>query len=593
LNSRHLVPLVCVCLLGWFGDYQSSGAYAQIAPTENYQDANNRFAPGRDRHVVDRLAVAPNHLDKNASTDITLNPFNPTATELARLGQVHAAADFLDQQSAIAEHGDLFRSDNQPSFGNSPQLLQAQVSNWRQWLRLSNVQVVPDGLLILVNGNAPVQLQRIVDPDRLVVDLTSTSIPPNLHKATIPINRYGVRQARIAQFQKDPAIARIVLDLDPNAANGISWQTSFVPSRGGILLRPTTTTVANPTPSTPRPGLPVPVPTNPSTPNPATPRPANNNGPSIIQAIGISTNGQLTIQATQGLAYSGSQDLPSNTYNITISSARISPQLQRPALAASSPLERIRLTQVGDSVIIGIKVATGWTIREAGRNIPQQIALQLLNSGTVAQNPTPPRPTPGFPRPTPATPTVPNIANRGRGVVVIDPGHGGRDPGAIGNGINEKIIMLPLSQRLGRILQQMGYSVVYTRTSDIELDLEPRVQLAERVRGDVFVSLHANSVASRSAAVTGIETYHAPGSSRGKRLAALVHRQIIAATGAVDRGVRSARFYVIRRTSMPAILVETGFVTNPGDAAKLSDPNYQERIAEAIARGVDQFLRGG
>jgi N-acetylmuramoyl-L-alanine amidase len=138
----------------------------------------------------------------------------------------------------------------------------------------------------------------------------------------------------------------------------------------------------------------------------------------------------------------------------------------------------------------------------------------------------------------------------------------------------------------------MGYSVVYTRTTDVEIDLEPRVALAERVRGDVFVSLHANSVASRSSTVSGIETYHAPGSTQGQRLASLVHQQIIAATGAVDRGVRSARFYVIRNTSMPAILVETGFVTNPSDAANLSNPTYQQRMAEAIARGVDQFLQG-
>jgi N-acetylmuramoyl-L-alanine amidase len=458
-------------------------------------------------------------------------------------------------------------------------LLQAQ--NWQQWLQLSNVQVVPDGLLLLVNGNAQVNLQRIVGPDRLVIDLARTAIPANLHKAAIPINRYGIRQVRIAQFQKEPAIARIVLDLDPSS--NTNWQSSFVPNRGGILLRPTAATTATPSNPTPLPGQPIPVP------NTATTRPGNSNLPSIIQGISISNAGQLVIQANQGLAYSGSQDVPSNTYNITVSSARISPQLQRPSISANSPLERIRLTQVGDSVIIGLKVASGWTIRESGRTNPQQIALQLLNAGTVAQNPTP---TPALPTPTPSVPSVPNVANRGRGLVVIDPGHGGRDPGAVGNGINEKIIMLPLSQLLGRTLQQMGYSVVYTRTTDVEIDLEPRVALAERVRGDVFVSLHANSVASRSSTVSGIETYHAPGSTQGQRLASLVHQQIIAATGAVDRGVRSARFYVIRNTSMPAILVETGFVTNPSDAANLSNPTYQQRMAEAIARGVDQFLQG-
>ncbi|AFY70366.1 cell wall hydrolase/autolysin [Thalassoporum mexicanum PCC 7367] len=600
MNSRHLVPLFCVCLLGWFGEYKPVEAYPHVDHIDSIEGSSEVFDDSFDHG---------DFISDLTSPDPTLPPINSFGGSLynpplsiAAADQVINAAELMELENLNALNSSDFSDSsylgNGEALNNPSQLLQAQ--NWRQWLRLTNIRVVPDGLLILVNGNAPVNLQRIVSPDRLVVDLASTSIPPNLHKATIPINRYGVRQIRIAQFQKEPAIARIVLDLDPSAANGVNWQSSFMPSRGGILLRPTTNqpTAVNPTPRPPGSSLPVPVPNNPnpslpSPPNPATTRPGNTNGPSVIQGIQISNTGQLVIQASQGLTYRGSQDIPSNTYNITISAARISPQLQRPALSASSPLERIRLTQVGDSVIIGMKVATGWAIREAGRNNPQQIALQLLNSGNVAQNPTPRPPTPGFPRPNPNVPAVPNLANRGRGVIVIDPGHGGRDPGAVGNGINEKIIMLPLSQRLGQVLQQMGYSVVYTRTSDIELDLEPRVQLAERVRGDVFVSLHANSVASRSATVTGIETYYAPGSTRGRRLAALVHSQVIAATGAVDRRVRSARFYVLRRTSMPAILVETGFVTNPGDAARLRDPNYQQRIAEAIARGVDQFLRGG
>jgi N-acetylmuramoyl-L-alanine amidase len=91
--------------------------------------------------------------------------------------------------------------------------------------------------------------------------------------------------------------------------------------------------------------------------------------------------------------------------------------------------------------------------------------------------------------------------------------------------------------------------------------------------------------------VNGVETYHAPGASLGKNLAELVHEQIIASTGATDRGVRSARFYVIRKTSMPAILVETGYITNPSESARLVNSAYQERMAVAIAKGIDQFLR--
>jgi len=151
--------------------------------------------------------------------------------------------------------------------------------------------------------------------------------------------------------------------------------------------------------------------------------------------------------------------------------------------------------------------------------------------------------------------------------------------------------VLAMSKQLGRILQQMGYSVMYTRTEDIDLDLEPRVQMAENARASAFVSVHVNSLDASSSQVNGVETYHAPNASLGKNLAELVHQQIIASTGANDRGVRSARFYVITKTSMPAILVETGFITNPSEASRLLNNNYQERMAAAIAQGIDQFLK--
>ena len=152
-------------------------------------------------------------------------------------------------------------------------------------------------------------------------------------------------------------------------------------------------------------------------------------------------------------------------------------------------------------------------------------------------------------------------------------------------------MVLPISLELGRALQSMGYSVYYTRTNDVEVDLEPRVASAESVNADLFVSIHANSLASRNTGVNGVETFHARGSTVGKELAEYVQSQIIANTGATDRSVKAAGFYVIARTSMPAILVETGFVTNPTEAANLNNPSYQKRMAEAIARGIDQFMR--
>ncbi len=479
-----------------------------------------------------------------------------------------------------------------PTHSQEPERI-AQLPISTGLLRLRNIQIAPEGLLLIINGNPQLNVQRVVSPDRLIVDMQSTSVPRALHGVSIPLNRFGIRQIRVAQFQKNPSVARIVLDFDPNDPNSkLNWQTVFNPSRGGLLISPNGRQANQPgvTQPTPTPNSPIVI-NNSSAVNP---------GLVLIQSLSFTNSGQILIQANRELNYRGSLDLPSRTFNISISSAQISPQLQRPSLPTSSAIERVRLTQVGSSVLVGVKVAPGWQLRQITDGNQTQIALQLSGSGwgTVAQNPpvnnaSPlPAPTPSpYPAPNPYPLPSVNVPNRGRGVIVVDPGHGGPDPGTIGNGIYEKHVTLPISLKLGRILQQMGYSVVYTRTEDIDLDLEPRVRLAERVNAEVFVSVHANALEARSAEVSGVETYHARGSVISRQLASFVHDQVISGTGALDRGVRGAGFYVIKHTSMPAILVETGFVTNPREAANLNNPAYQDRMAASIARGVDQFIK--
>ena len=123
-----------------------------------------------------------------------------------------------------------------------------------------------------------------------------------------------------------------------------------------------------------------------------------------------------------------------------------------------------------------------------------------------------------------------------------------------------------------------------------KLTLAPRVALAERVRANVFVSIHANAISMSRPDVNGLETYYAPGSPSGKRLAQSIHNSVLGGISMGSRGVRSARFYVIRRTSMPAALVETGFVTGALDNPRLANPAFRRQMAEAIARGILQYL---
>lgn len=192
----------------------------------------------------------------------------------------------------------------------------------------------------------------------------------------------------------------------------------------------------------------------------------------------------------------------------------------------------------------------------------------------------------------PADPNaLPTVAN-GRFTVVLDPGHGGRDPGAVGiGGLQEKQVVNDVTPQVAAILRSQGVNVVLTRDSDYELDLAPRVQIAERANASIFVSIHANAISMSRPDVNGLETFYA--SAAGQRLANTVHASVLAEMGMRDRRVRSARFYVIRNTSMPAILIETGFVTGAEDAPNLANPVWRERISVAIARGILLHLQQG
>ncbi|NMF85410.1 DUF3747 domain-containing protein [Nodosilinea sp. P-1105] len=186
-----------------------------------------------------------------------------------------------------------------------------------------------------------------------------------------------------------------------------------------------------------------------------------------------------------------------------------------------------------------------------------------------------------------ATPTLPPVP-RGSTTVMIDPGHGGRDPGAIGiGGLREKDINTTISNRLRQQLQAAGLTVLMTRDSDVYVSLEGRTQMANRAGADLFVSIHANAISMSRPEVNGLETYYL---SSGERLARSIHSSVLRNTDMRDRGVRQARFYVLRHTTMPAVLVETGFVTGAEDAARFRDPAAVNRIADGIARGILDYL---
>jgi N-acetylmuramoyl-L-alanine amidase len=173
--------------------------------------------------------------------------------------------------------------------------------------------------------------------------------------------------------------------------------------------------------------------------------------------------------------------------------------------------------------------------------------------------------------------------------ILLDAGHGGSDPGCQYYGVDEKDITLAVTKDLGRILQSKGYQVVYSRSDDTYVSLEDRSDMANDLDVTIFVSVHVNAAAALSA--NGIETYYwGSGTADEKTLATLVQEAVIQATGANDRSVRTANYWVCRKTDMPAILVETGFLSNTAECANLSSDSYQQKLAQGIANGIVAFL---
>ena len=230
----------------------------------------------------------------------------------------------------------------------------------------------------------------------------------------------------------------------------------------------------------------------------------------------------------------------------------------------------------------------GQSVIQAGiyqdRNRAETMQRSLGQAGLAAQIITSSEPIP----PRVEQPTTP-IPRTGI-VVMIDPGHGGRDPGAIGiGGLQEKEINLAIAIRVQQILEENGIQAPITRTGDQTVELDPRVQMANRANATLFVSIHANAISLSRPEVNGLETYY---HVTGARLAQTIHSAILQRIDMRDRGVRQARFYVLRHTDMPSVLVETGFVTGAEDAPRLRDPAHRNAMAEAIAQGILNYIQG-
>jgi N-acetylmuramoyl-L-alanine amidase len=171
--------------------------------------------------------------------------------------------------------------------------------------------------------------------------------------------------------------------------------------------------------------------------------------------------------------------------------------------------------------------------------------------------------------------------------VVIDAGHGGHDNGGQWGRVYEKHLALDTAYRLESKLKTLGYQTVMTRRSDYFISLPQRVSMTNRNRNAIFVSIHYNYTWKQQ--VSGLETFYS--SPEGQRLAQLVQSSLIRRTRTVDRSAKYARFYVIRHATIPAILVEGGFVSNATERDRMKSGWFRDSIAEGIVDGIQRYRR--
>jgi N-acetylmuramoyl-L-alanine amidase len=473
--------------------------------------------------------------------------------------------------------------------------------------QVEEIRVTNDGFFIRTTGSDPqIQVQRSSDRRRVTLIFENTTLAPPAPRPDLVVGRLGVDRVRVAQSLATPSKVYVSLFVE---VQGPDWQSRLIKtsSLSGIVLLPTgSPQLANLGTQPPRPNLtptpsPIPprsqlppvlgtLPQRPSPGNPAVtiPVPAANPSLATIQSIDFQNNDtQLVIQADQPVVYTSGWDRATGAYRINLT-ARLAPNFRSPRTYASSPALRLLVRQeTASTLVVLLQPAANVQIGAIRQRSPQQLTLDLTRSTTIAIPPTAsPQPIlPSNPYPAVSRPRL----NQGRPVVVIDPGHGGPDPGAIGiGGLWEKEIVIDISRQVASRLEQQGIQVVLTRSDDRDVGLEPRVQLARQVNATIFVSIHANAISMSRPDINGLETYFY---SSGATLAQMIHQNVLQTTDLRDRRVRTARFYVLRRSAMPAVLVETGYVTGQEDAARFMTPTGRSRIAEGIARGIVQYLQ--
>ncbi|YAI83000.1 MAG: N-acetylmuramoyl-L-alanine amidase [cyanobacterium endosymbiont of Rhopalodia sterrenbergii] len=451
-------------------------------------------------------------------------------------------------------------------------------------VRTSNdFQLTRNGLFIKLerNGsNSQIQVTRSDDQKTIEFILPEASLPQSLLNQTQSVNKYGVSEIRFEQTRTSPPEARIIMRVARDSPN---WQ-GYYSRLGGLVLLPKggisqVRDLTSPGPS-------------------ANNNPSNlvsqNQLPTISAIQLINNNTQLLIQSDQPIRGRGNLDRRTGVYTINIPNTQLAEPVVGPQLGNNSPIYELKVRQLNpESVEILVKPSLGIRFGELTQPNQRVLALDVHSARTLSISPDskPINILPPANASPPITSYPTNSSSRvpkGRVLVIIDPGHGGKDPGAVGlRGLQEKNVILPISLDVSRLLQEQGVQVKLTRNADYFVSLRGRADLANRVGADIFVSIHANAVGGNRSHINGMEVFY----YGHQDLSEAIHRSIVRSINVDDRGVKKGRFYVLRKSGMPASLVEVGFVTGTEDNRKLSDPAYRLKMAQAIAQGILDYIQ--
>ena len=455
----------------------------------------------------------------------------------------------------------------------------------RPLARTSNdFQVTRSGLFIKLerNGsNSQIRVNRSDDKKNIEFILPEASLFPSLLNQTRPVNKYGVSEIRFEQTRTSPPEARITMRVAKDSPN---WQ-GYYSRLGGLVLLP-------------KGGISQVRDLNSS-------EPLANNNPSnsvsqeqlpTISAIQLINNHtQLLIQSNKPITGSGNLDRLTGVYTIRIPSTQLAEPITGPQLGKNSPIYELKVRQLNPELVeILVKPSLGIRFGKLTQPNQQVLALDVRSVQTLNINPNPkpinilPPVNASVPPITSHPPNSSSASPKGKLLVIIDPGHGGKDPGAVGlKGLQEKNVILPISLDVSRLLQEQGIQVKLTRSADYFVSLRGRADFANRAGADIFVSIHANAVGGDRSHVNGMEVFY----YEHRDLSEAIHRSIVRSINVGDRGVKRGRFYVLRKSGMPASLVEVGFVTGTEDNRKLSNPAYRREIAQAIAQGILDYIQ--